>query len=224
MRYEKGHGAGTSARIVDSASARIRERGIESIKVAGLMKSAGLTHGGFYLHFKSRRDLIERAFARAMDGSVQQWRKAADRSNPGERLLSIVDYYLTDRHRDDIANGCALPSLGAEVTRAGVGIKRAFSNGLREMIDVLSEDVNGPSKREAIAIVSEIVGALLLARAVDQPEFSSEIMSVAREYVMGNEAQVLGTTKAPRKVSARTKRPGAVKRPFAADRRYRLRS
>ncbi|RTE94299.1 hypothetical protein [Bradyrhizobium sp. LVM 105] len=110
------------------------------------------------------------------------------------------------------ASGCA------EVTRAGVGIRRAFSNRLREMIDFLSEDVNGPSKREAIAVVSEIVGALLLARAVDQPEFSSEIMSVAREYVLGSEPQVPGIAKAPRKVSARTKRPGAVKRPFARDR------
>jgi len=221
MRYEKGHGAGTSARIVKCASTRIRERGIESIKVAGLMKSAGLTHGGFYLHFKSRRDLIERAFARAMDGSVEQWRKAADRSNPGERLLSIVDYYLTDRHRDDIANGCALPSLGAEVTRAGVGIRRTFSNGLGEMIEVLSGDVNGPSKREAIAIVSEIVGALLLARAVDHPEFSSEIMSVAREYVLGSEPQVLGITKAPRKLSIRTKRP-SLKRPQKRDKSKHL--
>ncbi|SPP92996.1 TetR/AcrR family transcriptional regulator [Bradyrhizobium vignae] len=209
MRYEKGHRAGTSARIVECASARIRERGIESIKVAGLMKSAGLTHGGFYLHFKSRRDLIERAFARAMDGSVEQWRKAADRSNPGERLLSIVDYYLTDRHRDDIANGCALPSLGAEVPRASVGIRKTFSNGLREMIDVLSGDMNGPSKREAIAVVSEIVGALLLARAVDHPEFASEIMSVARQYVLGEDPQVPGSTKAPRKVSIRTKRPSS---------------
>ncbi|MBR1130892.1 TetR/AcrR family transcriptional regulator [Bradyrhizobium iriomotense] len=212
MRYEKGHRAGTSARIVECASARIRERGLESVKVARLMKSAGLTHGGFYLHFKSRRDLIERAFARAMDGSVERWRKAADRSGPGERLLSIVDYYLADRHRDDIANGCALPSLGAEVPRAGVGIKRTFSNGLREMIDVLSEDVNGPSKRDAIAIVSEIVGALLLARAADHPEFASEIMSVAREYVLGHDPQVPGIAKAPRKSSIRTKRPSS-KRP-----------
>jgi hypothetical protein len=80
------------------------------------------------------------------------------------------------------------------------------------MVDVLSEDVNGPSKREAIAIVCEIVGALLLARAVDHQEFSSEIMSVAREYVLGNEPQVLGIAKAPRKFSTRTKRPNA-KRP-----------
>lgn len=176
------------------------------------MKAAGLTHGGFYLHFKSRRDLIERAFARAMDGSVEQWRKLADRSSPGERLLNIVDYYLTARHRDDVANGCALPALGAEIPRAGAGIRRTFSDGLREMIDILSEDMNGPSKRKAIAIVSEIVGALLLARAADHREFASEIMSVAREHVLGNERQLLGITKRSRKSSARTRPPGS-KRP-----------
>jgi TetR/AcrR family transcriptional repressor of nem operon len=147
-----------------------------------------------------------------MDGSVEQWRRAADRSNPGERLLSIVDYYLTDRHCDDIANGCALPSLGTEVPRAGVGNRRTFSNGLREMIDVLSGDMNGPSKREAIAIVSEIVGALLLARAVDHPEFASEIMSVARESVLGDDLRVHGNTKAPRKFSIRTRRTCSKRR------------
>ncbi|MFB6420627.1 MULTISPECIES: TetR/AcrR family transcriptional regulator [Bradyrhizobium] len=221
MRYEKGHRAETSARIVDRASARIRERGVEGVKVAGLMKAAGLTHGGFYLHFKSRSDLIERAFARAMNVSVEQWRKLADRSSPGERLLNIVDYYLTDRHRDDVANGCALPALGAEVSRTGAGVRRTFSNGLREMIAILSEDMNGPSKREAIAIVSEIVGALLLARAADHREFASEIMSVAREHVLGNERQLLGTTKASRKSSVRTRPPGS-KRPHKRKRSNHL--
>jgi len=199
MRYEKGHRAGTSARIVERASTRIRERGVESIKVAGLMKSAGLTHGGFYLHFKSRRDLIEKAFANAMDGSVEKWRKISDGSNHEERLRKVVDYYLTQQHREDVGHGCALPSLGAEAPRAGAAIRRTFSSGLREIIAILSEDSRGTSKREAISIVSEMVGALLLARAVDHPEFASEILSAARTSVLGADPQTTGRPERQRK-------------------------
>lgn len=209
MRYEKGYGAEMSARIVEYASARIRERGIESIKVDGLMKAAGLTRGGFYFHFQSRRDLIERAFARAIDESVEKWRKVADRSSPGERLLGIVDYYLTERHRVDIGHGCALPSLGAEVPRAGAGTKKTFSNGLREMIEVLSQDMHGPSNRKAASIVSELVGALLLARAVDHPQFASEILSAARESVLGADPQAPKVSKRKRKSSPRIERLGS---------------
>jgi len=208
MRYEKGHRAGTSARIVERASTRIRERGVESIKVAGLMKSAGLTHGGFYLHFKSRRDLIEKAFANAMDGSVEKWRKISDGSNHEERLRKVVDYYLTQQHREDVGHGCALPSLGAEAPRAGAAIRRTFSSGLREIIAILSEDSRGTSKREAISIVSEMVGALLLARAVDHPEFASEILSAARTSVLGADPQTTGRPERQRKSSPRSVREG----------------
>lgn len=209
MRYEKGHRAGTSARIVERASTRIRERGVESIKVAGLMKSAGLTHGGFYLHFKSRRDLIEKAFANAMDGSVEKWRKISDGSNHEERLRKVVDYYLTQQHREDVGHGCALPSLGAEAPRASAAIRRTFSSGLREIVGLLSEDSRGQSKREAISIVSEMVGALLLARAVDHPEFASEILSAARTSVLGADPQMTGTPERQRKSSPKTVRQGS---------------
>ena len=215
MRYEKGHRAETSTRIVESASTRIRERGIESIKVAELMKTAGLTHGGFYLHFKSRSDLIDKAFAHAMDGSVAQWRRLADSSGPGKRLLSIVDYYLTEHHRRDTADGCALPALSADVPRSSARIRRRFSEGLKEMVDVLSEDMHGQTKREAqreaIAIVSEMVGALLLSRAVDHADFSAEILSVAREAVLGGAPRGVGVPRTKRSLPPRITRLG--KRP-----------
>ncbi|MCS4109954.1 TetR/AcrR family transcriptional repressor of nem operon [Bradyrhizobium elkanii] len=168
------------------------------------MKSAGLTHGGFYLHFKSRRDLIEKAFAQAMDGSVEKWRKVADGSSHEERLRRVVDYYLTQQHREDVGHGCALPLLGAEAPRAGAAIRRTFSSGLREIVAILSEDSRGTSKREAISIVSEMVGALLLARAVDHTEFASEILSAARASVLGTDPQTTGPSKRQRKSPPRT--------------------
>ena len=110
MRYSKGHRDETAARILDHASVRIREQGLEAT-VATLMKMAGLTHGGFYSHFESRDDLIDQAFAKAMESSVEVWRRISDRADGGQCLASIVEFYLAERHRLDVGNGCALPAL-----------------------------------------------------------------------------------------------------------------
>jgi len=188
MRYEKGHRAETAARIVGNASTRIREGGIESIKVAELMKTAGLTHGGFYLHFKSRRDLINKAFAQAMEESVDRWRRIAERSVPGKRLSSIVAFYLAQRHLADVGNGCALPALSGDVSRSGAAIRRSFAAGFTEMVSILAEDMRFCStkeaRREAIEVASGMVGALLLARAVDDAGLAEEILRIGREAVL----------------------------------------
>jgi TetR/AcrR family transcriptional repressor of nem operon len=93
MRYKKGHADETAARILDHASVRIREQGLEGITVATLMNMAGLTHGGFYSHFESREDLINQAFAKAMEGSVEAWRRISDREVGSGCLARIVECY-----------------------------------------------------------------------------------------------------------------------------------
>ena len=102
MRYDKGRRNETAARILDHASVRIRERGLDSIRGAAVMKMAGLTPGGFYFHFESREDLINQAVARAMKFSVEAWRRICDRADRGQFLPSIVEFYLAERHRLDV--------------------------------------------------------------------------------------------------------------------------
>src|SRR6516165_10197084 len=101
MRYSREHKQETHDRIVRKASVRLREKGAHGVGVAGLMKDAGLTHGGFYAHFDSREALVIEAFAYAMDRSTERWRKLAEQRPPEQRLAAIVDSYLTKAHRDD---------------------------------------------------------------------------------------------------------------------------
>ncbi|MHC2313032.1 TetR/AcrR family transcriptional repressor of nem operon [Bradyrhizobium diazoefficiens] len=191
VRYNKGHRDETAARILDHASVRIRERGLESITVAALMKMAGLTPGGFYFHFESREDLINQAVARAMESSVEAWRRISDRANPVQFVPRIVEFYLAERHRRDVGNGCALPALIADVPRSTPAIKTAFVAGIEEMIGILAGQMCG-SKHEArsaaIATLSVMLGALVLARATGQtPRLSDEILSAGRYAALKSE-------------------------------------
>jgi TetR/AcrR family transcriptional repressor of nem operon len=184
MRYSKDHKAETHERIVKNASVRLREGGAASLGVAELMKDAGLTHGGFYAHFASRDALISEAFAHAMQQTTRRWRKRTEQAPEGKGLASIVNGYLSTEHRDDAGNGCALPSLGVEASRANPKIRKAFTNKLEEMVEVIAEQFPDlPAKaarREAIAVVSTMMGAMILARTAGTGEFSDEILSAGR--------------------------------------------
>ena len=185
MRYSKDHKAETHERIVKNASVRLRERGAASLGVAELMKEAGLTHGGFYAHFASRDALIGEAFAHAMDQTAKRWRKRAEQAPEGKQLSSIVNGYLTAQHRDDVGNGCALPSLGAEVHRASLKTRKAVAAKLEEMIDVISEQMPAQTakaaRREAIATLSTMMGTMILARMAGTGEFSDEVLAAGRQ-------------------------------------------
>ena len=191
MRYSKDHKAETHARIVKNASVRLRERGAASIGVAELMKEAGLTHGGFYAHFPSRDALIGEAFAHAMQQMTGRWRKRAERESEGERLAAIVNGYLTAEHRDDVGNGCALPSLGIEVSRASPKTRKVFASKLEDMITMVVEQLpelpTKTARREAIGVISTMMGAMILARAAGTSEFSDEILSAGRQAALRSE-------------------------------------
>jgi len=191
MRYSKDHKAETHDRIVKNASVRLRERGAAALGVADLMKDAGLTHGGFYAHFTSRDALIGEAFAHAMDQTTRRWQKRAENAPKGKRLATIVNGYLTAEHRDDIGNGCALPSLGAEVLRASPKTRRAFAAKLEEMIDVMVEQgaaqTSKAARRDAIAALATMMGALILARSAGTGDLSDEILSAGRYGALRND-------------------------------------
>src|SRR6201986_151225 len=101
MRYSKEHKQETHARIVRKASVRLREKGAHGIGVADLMKEAGLTHGGVYSHFDSRRGLVIEAIAHIMDSATKRWCELREQTPPERRLATIVDSYLSTAHRDD---------------------------------------------------------------------------------------------------------------------------
>ena len=177
MKVSREQVAEHRRRIVGAAGKLFREKGFDGVGVADIMKSAGLTHGGFYGHFASKEDLIAQACAGA--ANVDTWLAVTARA-PKNPLAAIVSFYLSARHRDHPETGCLFASLGPEVARQRGGVRRAFTDGLRTRLDFLAEIVTGRSKaakrRKAIATMSALVGALVLARAVDDLSLSDEIL------------------------------------------------
>jgi len=179
MRVSREQAAQNRERIVETASRLFREKGYDGIGVADLMKSAGLTHGGFYGHFASKEDLLAEAFGKAMEHSAERWRELlADK--PADPRAAVAHMYLTAKHRDNPGKGCALAALGPDVSRVGPEVRQAMSDSFQSQLESLAQALPGdPSqqRRDAIATYAALVGGLVLARSVADKKQSDEILA-----------------------------------------------
>jgi len=177
MKVSREQAAENRARVVEVAGRLFREKGFDGIAVAEIMKGAGLTHGGFYHQFGSKDELAAEACAQVLSEQAARWRKIGEGDDP---LATLVESYLSARHRDGAASGCAIPSLAAEAVRQPAPVRAAFTKGLRDFIEVLTSFVTGRSaaarREKALATMSGMVGTMVLARAVNDPGFSTEIL------------------------------------------------
>jgi TetR/AcrR family transcriptional repressor of nem operon len=181
MRQSAEEKTKTHERIVEIASARIREEGIEGPGVAEIMQAAGLTHGGFYKHFGSRDDLIAEAADDAFEYANRTLAKYAhDERDP---LAAWVDWYLSTEHRDDPGTGCAVAALIGDVNRGNDHVRGGYDALVEQYIGTLEGMLGGGSdgRRQAITAVNTLVGSLVLARAIDDDTLSNEILHTARE-------------------------------------------
>jgi len=185
MRYDSEHKARTRAKVVKEAAATIRAVGPDGIGVAGLMAKVGLTHGGFYAHFKSKEDLVAEAVSQMFDDSRAMFEYRTEGRTPPDGLASYIDFYLSEQHRDQTECGCPLPRLSNELARLPGPARDRFAAGaagLTRRIAELLEKLGTPDAELASAsMISEIVGALALARAVPDREQSNRILAASRE-------------------------------------------
>jgi TetR/AcrR family transcriptional repressor of nem operon len=178
MRVSRAQAAENRERILDVAGRLFRERGIDGIGVADLMKSAGLTHGGFYGHFKSKDDLVAQACGRAAQKMCDGWIKQLDQAS--DPLDTLAETYLATKHRDHAGRGCTLAALGSEIARQDATVRHSVTEEIKPFIDYLSGIVQGNSaslrRARAIALYASLVGAIVIARAVDDPALSNETL------------------------------------------------
>jgi TetR/AcrR family transcriptional repressor of nem operon len=209
MKVSRIQAAENRERILDVATKLFRERGIDGIGVADLMQAAGLTHGGFYGHFKSKEDLVAQACARAVQRMRQNWTQIID-EDLGDPLNALADNYLTPKHRDNVGRGCAMAALGSEIARQGRTVRRAFTDELRPFLDYLSSIVQGSSNRlrrqKALAAYASFVGALIVSRAVDDSDLSDEILAAVAKTMHENKIEDV-----PEKLSSSRSRGPAPK-------------
>jgi TetR/AcrR family transcriptional repressor of nem operon len=179
MRVSKEKAAENRERILKAASRLLRERGISGVGVDALTEAAGMTHGSLYSQFGSRERLVEEAITDVID---VKGRELGEVSSVGDYVAG----YLSAEHRDAPGSGCLVAALCSEIPRQGRGVRERFTAGLKGMAAWLSCHMNpGIEQRqrdeEALAALASLVGALVLARAVSDPDLSDEILRSTRK-------------------------------------------
>ena len=177
----------THERIVEAAARAIRRSGYNGTGVADIMKDAGLTHGGFYAHFGSREAMLAEAADRAGSESVAVMERIAAAVPPEQALPTMMQAYLSKAHVEGVETGCATAALGSEMPRQAPEVRRAATRRIKEMIDLVarhSPDWGQPGAHEhALVTVATLVGALTLARAVDDPRLSDALREAALNHL-----------------------------------------
>ncbi|WP_193163025.1 TetR/AcrR family transcriptional regulator [Microbulbifer hainanensis] len=170
MRYSKEHKAQTRERIVEEASRRFRRDGIGATGLQALMKALGLTHGGFYAHFKSKDELVETALQHA----VAERDTAVDEYMAGEHPLeTLIDQYLSGAHRNHAEQGCPLPTMAAELGQRGEP-SATTDQLVKKRLQQIAGGLDGDDADErSMLILAAMVGALQLSRSVKSKRLSN---------------------------------------------------
>ncbi|CAM5780505.1 TetR family transcriptional regulator OS=Rhizobacter sp. Root404 OX=1736528 GN=ASC76_07500 PE=4 SV=1 [Rhizobacter fulvus] len=187
MTSEPSRKQRTHDRIVDVAATAVRRDGYAGVGVADIMKQAGLTHGGFYAHFDSRDHLLAEAIERAGARSMERMRKVTERAGPDEALSAFVDAYLSDAHVDAPEEGCTLAALGTETPRQAPEVRNVCARRLKDMVDLVERQLPAwgePGQHDkALAILSCMVGAMVLARASGDKRVSEDVRRAAKALI-----------------------------------------
>jgi len=180
MRYPPGHKEAVRERIVDAAASSLREHGLSAVSIPALMKSIGLTHGGFYAHFESRDELVASAVEAA--GA----RTAQDVLGDQVPLAEALRVYLSQEHVAHPELGCVVAALGSDGARQAKPVRRAFANVTKRLLSLVDRKLHPRSRGarepsdEALRLASTMVGAVILARLVNDPALAQRLLSAAQ--------------------------------------------
>lgn len=187
-RYSDSRRAETKVRILDEAARAFRELGLDGIGIQALMKRLGLTHGGFYLHFASRDALAAEALRRAAD--VAGGRLFENLDEAAEPIEELARRYLSAEHRDSSAQGCPVAALGSEAPRHGPEVSEAMGEvvrrlvaGIERLITQRARDSADRRRALALAIAAQLVGGLVLSRALGRGSWSNAVLAASRQFV-----------------------------------------
>ncbi|MFJ4135411.1 TetR/AcrR family transcriptional regulator [Pseudomonas cyclaminis] len=178
MRYSQDHKAQTHQRIIKEASARFRRDGIDATGLQPLMKALNLTHGGFYAHFRSKKELVEKALQAAAADLDAHCDMLFSQERP---LDAFIDSYLSEWHLTSPDQGCPLPTMSSELGLRGqpsATTDHVLGARLKQIETALGA---GRCDAESLMMMSTLVGALVLARSVEDPQLARRIMEVVRE-------------------------------------------
>jgi TetR/AcrR family transcriptional repressor of nem operon len=173
--------------VLTEAARELRAQGPHQIGVAAVMAKAGLTQGGFYAHFASKDDLVAQTIDHMFGESAARWARETEGRSAKEGLAAYVDFYLSQAHRDTRGAGCPLPFLSSDLPRLTEEARRRFAAGVARLRERLAEQLRELGREDpqadASSMLSELVGALSLARAEPEPDASDAILDRSKAAV-----------------------------------------
>lgn len=184
MKLSKARAQENRTRIVETASTLFRERGYDGVGVADLMSAAGFTHGGFYNHFASKSDLMAAAAAAGLEQTASKTKDIGP--------ADYVKAYLSRAHRDSPGDGCTMAALSGDAARQPPAVKEAFAEGIEKLLaslaggdGALDEDGRRKARERRIAVIAQLVGALVLSRSCpDDSPLADEILDICRTAIL----------------------------------------
>ncbi len=183
MRVSRDVMAKRHDQILSQTSKMLRRRGILGTNLADLMSAAGLTHGGFYKHFDSKDVLVAEATARIFDEINQRFEARIEADGVESALRAYVTDYLSTAHIENPELGCPLSSFGPDVSRVEGPVRSVFTDGISRTLDLVMLGFSGPPalrRERAIDLLSALVGAVSMARAVQDEAIHNDILDTAR--------------------------------------------
>ncbi len=189
MRYAEDHKEETHKALLKAAAAQLRENGPDRLSVTSVMKAAGLTHGGFYAHFKSKDALLSETLVDTFGRSKRRMARLLEGLPPKHALATYIDFYVAARHRDNPGNGCPITALNSDMPRQSKKFRAAFEAGVKSLAGFLADRMKdaGIAEAEALApsILAAMAGAVSLSRTISDPELSDELLASTRAGIKG---------------------------------------
>ena len=187
MRVSRAKAAENREAVLNTASRLFRKHGFDGIGLKDLMEGAGLTQGAFYKQFTSKDDLAAQASKRALESAFLRWSTAAA-GNPHDPLGAVIAFYLSMEHCGERLDGCPVVALGSDAARQGADVKASFEAGIRDYLEMLGgwvgEADDEQTTGKAMAILSTMVGAVVLSRAVNDGQLSKRFLQAAAKGVL----------------------------------------
>jgi TetR/AcrR family transcriptional regulator, transcriptional repressor for nem operon len=187
MRYAETRKQETHDKLVGLAGRALREKGPDQLGVAELMRSAGLTHGGFYAHFKSKDALLAEALENAFAHSGQRVRQVTAGMPARQALATYVDWYVSAAHRDEPATGCPIVALNSDLPRQSRKFRAVFGAGVKSLLGMLAAWIEEAELPDAEALAASLLpamaGAVAIARAVPDQPLSDALLASARNGI-----------------------------------------
>jgi AcrR family transcriptional regulator len=176
----------THDHILEVAARALRRDGYAGVRVAEVMREAGLTHGGFYAHFPSREALLVEALGRAgRDSAAAVARAAEARRGKGiSAFRSLVETYLSDRHLASPETGCPVAALGSDMPRQSLAVRGASALRVERLIAAVRDTLPGASRSTAAVVTGTMVGTLQLARALGDSDDGRAVLAAARDALI----------------------------------------